>query len=238
MTEPKRLNIPCPGYSVVADWHQGTSQDEILLSLTGWNSHRKKYAPMLQNICQQTGMSILAFDYSGHGESPLEKGDTRPAQHFLEVICAFDWLKEHYPNAKVTVMGSSYGGFLAVQLTKYRAFDRLVLRVPSIYEPSDFYTLNSALNSDDAMPRKIAFRKNREALAKHPLLARASEFPGKTLVVVHEKDDHIPTETTDAYIHAFHADSYVAKGFLHNLGKMPQDKAKVYEQAIIDWLKK
>lgn len=235
---PKTSKIECVGYSVVADWYETDNTSEIILSLIGWTSNRKKYNDILSVICAKTGKSALVFDYSGHGDSPFDVNTTRPAQHFLEVICVFDWLKEKYPNAKITVMGTSYGGFLATQLTKYRTFDDLILRVPAIYNPSDFYTLNEAINSDEGWAAKDAYRRDVEALSKHPLLARASSFKGKTLVVVHENDEQVPKETTDAFITAFNADVYIAKDFPHSIYNQPIQKIAEYQTALSEWLNK
>jgi len=236
--KPYTKDINCVVYSVKADWYETTNTDEIILSLIGWTSNRKKYNDILSAICAKTGKSALVFDYSGHGDSSFDVATTRPAQHFLEVICVFDWIKEKYPNAKITVMGTSYGGFLAVQLTKYRIFENLILRIPAIYQPSDFYSLNGTINSDEGWAAKDAFRRDVEALSKHPLLGRASSFKGKTLVVVHENDEQIPTETTDAYINAFSADVYVAKGFPHSSYNQPKEKMAEYQSAISEWLNK
>ena len=234
----KTFQIACSGYTVDADWYDGQNPDEILLTLIGWTSNRKRYGDILPPLIEKTGMSALVFDYSGHGDSKLDLSKTRPAQHFLEVIYVFDWLKEQYPNAKITVMGTSYGGFMATQLTKYREFDRLILRVPAIYRPEDFYTLNSQLNSDEGWAAKAAYRKDAEALAKHPLLARAARFKGKSLVIVHEHDQSVPTETTDAYIKTFGADVYLAKGFPHGFHEAPQELIPAYLDNVAGWLSK
>jgi uncharacterized protein len=234
--DPKTFDIECTGYSVKADWYETNSSDEIIFSLIGWTSNRKKYNDILSAICSKTGKSALVFDYTGHGDSPFDVNTTRPAQHFLEVICVFDWLKEKYPNANITVMGTSYGGFLAVQLTKYRTFDKLVLRVPAIYKPSDFYTLNGIINSEEGWTAKDAFRRDVKALEGHPLLTRASSFKGKTLVVVHEKDEQVPKETTDAFIKAFKADVFIANGFQHSIAEQSKEKIYEYQTHISDWL--
>lgn len=236
MIEPQNLEIPCHGYSVAADWYESRDRDRdrILLCFIGWSSKRARYQKMLSAIVGATGMSALVFDYSGHGDSPFELPDTRPAQHFLEVISVFDWVVERYPDADISVMGTSYGGFLATQLTKYRRFTALVLRVPAIYQPSDFYSLWRDI---DMQWTEKVFRADAGALARHPLLARAAAFTGNTLVVMHEKDDRIAPETTDAYIVAFDADTYIAKGFKHSFGKaVTNQQADTYNQVISDWL--
>ena len=230
----KTFDIPCLGYSVKADWYEGKTSEKILLVLIGWTSSRAAYKDLLSSIVAGTGMSALVFDYSGHGDSPLDINKTRPAQHFLEAIEVFDQLTAKHPQATISVMGTSYGGYLATQLTKYRAFDNLVLRVPAMYKPEDFYTISSKLHANWD---RYAFRTDKAALAKHTLLLRASNFKGKTMVVIHELDEQVPHETTDAYIEAFHADTYVATGFPHTISNKQSRKDIVaYQKAIINWL--
>lgn len=231
----KKIQIPCSGYEVVADWYEGQSNDKIILNLYGYTSKRQNQAELISSIVSGTGASALVFDYSGHGESPFNREETRPAQHFLEVIYAFDWLHEKYPSAEITVIGTSYGGFLAVQLTKYRTFANLILRAPAIYKPSDFYTLWRDIDREWT---RTVFRKDADALAAHPLLARASKFTGRTMVIVHEHDESVPRETTDAFIRTFSADTYLAYGFQHALSdpRTPREGIIKYQKVIIDWI--
>lgn len=142
------------------------------------------------------------------------------------------WMKQQYPNRKFFVIGSSYGGFLATQLTKYRKFDGLILRAPAIYKPSEFYTLMKNEDRDGTQ----AFRRNADALAKHPLLARASQFEGNVLLVVHENDEQIPRETTDAYANAFKPETIFVEGVTHSLDNVTEQQVADYNQKIFDWL--
>ncbi|HUD06937.1 MAG TPA: alpha/beta hydrolase [Candidatus Saccharimonadales bacterium] len=241
-----KINIECAGYSIVADWYEGSENKNILLVLPGYSSSRTKQKDLVNSVCEDTSFSALVIDYSGHGDSPFELRDTRPAQHFLEVIYAFDWMKSRYPEATISVMGTSYGGFLATQLTKYRAFPKLVLRVPAIYKPNEFYDLWAyRIDNPDAYRGEAdKYRHDAGAILKHPLLSRASSFKGKTLVVVHEKDELVPRETTDAFIKTFNADNFVAVGFSHSLAGVINERRiteaglNEYEQKISDWLKK
>lgn len=228
-----QVQIDCVGYSIAADWYSGKKSDKVLLVLPGWSSTKKKQEALTTHLVKQTGSSALVIDYSGHGESPFDRLGVRPAQHFLEVITAFDWIAENYPDAVISVMGNSYGGYLAVQLTKYRTFRNLVLRVPAIYLPKDFYTLNK--NIDRQYERR--YREDQKMLDNHPLLVRAAKFPGRTLVVWHEFDEYVPKQTTDKYIEVFNADSYFAKGWKHSFNaEAPEDEKLAYQNAISDWL--
>lgn len=232
----KSFEIKCVGYSIAADWYDGTS-DNVMLILPGYSSSKKNYEPLVSVLVEKTGISALVIDYTGHGESPFELQDLTPAQNFLEVITAFDWLKENHPDKKISVVGTSYGGFLATRLTKYREFDKLVLRVPGIYQPQDFY---SKWKNIETKYNRDVYRKDEIALAKHPLLSRAANFKGKTLVIVHDEDEVVAKETTDAFIKAFDAETYVAKGFTHSFSAHLDQKDKIaeYQEYLADWLMK
>lgn len=231
-----QVDIPMQGYSVAADWYEGAG-DEVTLFLIGFNSDRERYGDFARALIAETGSSVLVLEYSGHGTSKLELGEITPAQHFLEVITAFDWLAEKYPDKKINVIGTSYGGFMATQLTKYRAFPKLVLRVPAIYPPDVFYDKLKIYEGNDHFKE---FRsKSTDELAKHPLLERARKFAGKSLVVTHEFDDVCPPNETSAFTRSFSADHWEAKGFKHGFGEseVTEEQKQEYYQKIAEWLK-
>lgn len=228
------------GYEISTAWYEGLDISKIVLVLPGYSSSKERQKGHAEAMVQETGASALVVDFSGHGTSPFELRDTRPGQHFLELICVFDWLKEKYPNAKITVSGNSYGGFLAIQLTKYREFDNLILRAPAIYKPSAFYDLWARRidNVEEYDKEMASYRRDTELLAKHPLFNRAANFKGGVLVVVHGEDELIPRETTDTIIASFHADSFIAEGFQHGIDKSNIDEAQLaeYQDKISSWL--
>ena len=231
---PRNFKLQCVGYDLNADFYEA-SEDVVLLNLIGYSSNIAKYNDFLSYLNEKNNISILTIDYSGHGQSPFDLNDLTPAQNFLEVITAFDWIKYKYPNAKIYVMGASYGGFLATQLTKYREFEKLILRVPAIYKPENFYTTWGEYEIEEGRN----YRETAEKLTDHPLLKRASKFSGKTLVVTHELDDVCPLNSTMAFKEAFKAEHYEAKGFKHSFGQsdVAEDQIQEYYKNISDWLK-
>jgi uncharacterized protein len=239
------LEIPCSGYSVVADWYEGADDKQILLVLHGYTSSRARQRDLISVLVEETGTSALAIDYSGHGDSPFELRDTRPAQHLLEVVLAYDWLREHHPEATISVMGTSYGGFLAAHLTNYRPVDKLLFRVPAIYKPETLYDPWSIRldNADAYRDEMAAYRQDTETQLKHPMFANAAGFQGKSLVVVHGADELVPRETTDAFIKAFGADSFTAENFMHSIGDsfkhkgITEQQLREYQLKAAEWLK-
>lgn len=231
---PEEIQIPYLGYTLFADWYVGKSKD-ILLVLIGYPSSRKSANDLVSHIVENTGVSALVLEYSGYGKSIFKPEEISPAQNFLEVVKVFDWLTEKYPQAQLSVLGTSYGAFLGTQLTKYREFKNLILRVPAIYRPQDFYTSNKIINNHDV----YMYRQDAIKLSSHPLFVRASNFKGSTLVVVHEFDEFIPKTVTDKYIEIFNADSYLAKGFKHSFKlDAPEVEKLAYKNSISDWINK
>lgn len=230
----KNIEINCVSYSIAADLYENGAE-KIMLVLPGWLSNKASYEQLVSFVVDEAQTSALVIDYSGHGESPFDAMEIRPAQHFLEVIAAFDWMKEKYPNAEISVMGTSYGGYMAVQLTKYRDFENLVLRVPAILAPRSFYAPNGYISRQE----ERRWRSDQEFLDTHPLLARASNFKGRTLVVWHEFDEAVPKQTTDKYIEIFKADDYLARGWGHSFrADASESEQLAYKRAITDWLNK
>ncbi len=237
----KSFEIACAGYSIKADWYKGKSTDQIILILMGFTSSRPRQAVFTDYMVNATRASALVIDYTGHGESPFELKDTRPAQHLLEVIYAFEWIKTNYPNAKITVIGNSYGSFLAAHLTHYRDFEKLVLRAPAIYRPESFYDLWSIRFDDEDSYREMiqSYRTKPVELKNDPLLEmKDSPFRGQTLVVIHENDEIIPRQTSEAYIQAFNADRYIAEGFIHAVSQsdIADEQLNDYHEKIANWI--
>lgn len=233
MINLQEISINCVGYAIKANLYE-TNSDYILLNLIGYSSNKDKYKDFIEYIVDSTGISAITIDYSGHGKSPFELENITPAQNFLEVITTFDWIRKKFPEKDIYVMGASYGGFLATQLTKYRSFKKLVLRVPAIYKPKNFYTTWG----DYEIEEGLAYRETAEKLVDHPLLKRASKFEGDTFVITHELDDVCPVNSTNAFVEAFKADHWVAKGFKHGFGEsdITSDQRIEYYKKVSDWL--
>lgn len=233
---PKQISIPITDYSIQADWHEGAELSAVLLTFVGFSSSKKSNSEFVANVVKQTGVSVLVVDLSGHGESPFNLDETMPAQHLMEAVKAYDWIKAKYPERAIYVMGTSYGGFMAAYLTRFRAVEKLVLRTPAIYLPQDFYTAHQHI--DKLSVRE--YRKDSEALKKHPLFLQEALHVPSTLLMVHSNDEDIPTETSDIYRQVFGASVHTAEGFAHAFrdSSNPQDQVPAYYQAICDWLVK
>lgn len=230
----KQISIPCLGYNIEADWHEGATNQKIILTFVGFGSSKKSNFDFMAKLVDMTGMSALVVDLAGHGESPFDVNETVPAQHLLEATKAYDWIKANHPESVICVMGTSYGGFMAAYLTRFRPVENLILRTPAIYEPDTFYTQHCLI--DKILVRE--YRQNTEALEKHPMFLQPSVADTSTLLIVHGKDESVPKKTTDVYASMFDAQVYTAEGFVHAFRDSinPQEDIPAYYEALTTWL--
>lgn len=231
----KSLTIPCIGYEIAADWYEGN--DNTLLVLPGFTSSKANYEDLVSAIVNKTGTSALVIDYSGHGESPYDIQDITISENFSEVVRAYDWIRDNYPDRTIDVMGTSYGGYFAAMLAGVRDVRKLILRVPANYDPKDLYTPWSRLDREQIRNEYRADPKNFD---NHPVLAKGPPFKGDAYVLTHEFDGACPKSSTDPYIKAFNAESWEAKGFVHGLGKsnFTEEQLEEYQNKIAEWLTK
>ncbi len=230
------LQIPCKGYEIAADWYDGDTQNnDVLLVLVGYSSNKSNYRQLVSAIVEKSGTSALVIDYTGHGESPYDLQELSPAQNFLEVVTAYDWLADNHPEKAINVMGTSYGGFMGIELTKYRSPEKLVLRAPAIYSPDTFYTKWKDMELAEI---RHGYRADPKNFVKHPLLARAAKYQGETYVLTHELDEDCPKASTTPIAEAFNAETWEAKGFVHGLGRstFTDEQLEEYQDKIVEWL--
>lgn len=229
------LAIAYNDYELAADWYQHKNAEAVLLVFVGYGSSKARNEDFIADVAQAAQMHTLAVDLSGHGESPHELDDTTPAQHVQEALHVFDWLRHTYPDMKVNVMGTSYGGYIAAWLTRFRNFDKLVLRTPAIYRPEDYDKPHRLIEKGADI---AAYRNDRAQLLQNPLFLQKALFSGDTLVVTHSEDEAVPPTTSDVYQEAFNAEVYAAAGFYHAFrdDRNPADAKPAYVQAISAWL--
>lgn len=231
----KKITIPCIGYEIAADWYEGN--EDILLVLPGFTSSKKNYEPLVSAIVEKTGTSTLVIDYSGHGESPFDIRDITISENFSEVVRAYDWIKEKYPERAINVMGTSYGGFFAAKLPNVREIKKMILRVPANYDPKDLYTPWRKLDREQI---RNEYRVDPKNFTNHPVLAEATHYKGGAYVLTHEFDESCPKASTDPFISAFKAETWEAKGFVHGFGKSNASTEQIeeYQNKIAEWLMK
>lgn len=229
----EEVKIENIGYTLLADWYE-TTKDRVLLILPGFTSTKEKYEVLVAQLVESTGYSALVLDYAGHGESPFNINDLSRADNFSDVIAAFDWLVMNHGQKKITVLGTSYGGFHAAYLTKFRRFQDVIFRVPASYPEETLYTKIGEMK--DAHSEE--YRNNPDNYVNHWLFSHTDSVKGRALVVTHEFDVVCPPVATKPFAEAFSADTWEAPDFKHGFGESnaTEQQLEGYYKKLSEWI--
>lgn len=184
-----------------------------LLFVHGYASDRRGYASRATAVSERLGLTCLAFDLSGHGESPGElRALTR--QDHAQDVAAYDALAATEGVERIGVCGASYGAYLACVLLGERPVRRLLLRATALYVDGERH-LSELIDVDLA-------------------LANLRGFDGLTLVLESERDEVIPPASVEAYLTAArHGTHHVIPDATHALTQPSWNAAFVDE--IVAW---
>ena len=98
----------------------------------------------------------------------------------------------------VAIVGSSYGGYLAAIASSLRPVRWLALRVPALYEDSDWDVPKGKLNRD----RLVAYRHSTVRPEDDRALRACAAFAGDVLIVESEHDSMVPHQVIQNYMAA------------------------------------
>lgn len=132
---PERLMLPGPvgGIEAILETPAATRGEVALVC----HPH-PLYGGTLQNkvvhtsarALQEMGFATLRFNFRGVGASAGSFDDGRGETE--DALCAADWLAERFPNADLTLVGFSFGSFVAYRVASKRHVRRLVTIAPPI----------------------------------------------------------------------------------------------------------
>jgi esterase/lipase len=129
-------------------------------------------------------------------ELPIEES-TRKQQH-EEVVAVFDELKIR-GYKKITVIGGSFGGYMAALLVGKRPIHAAILRVPAIYDDKEF---NLAYKQTKRWQNSDAYRENKapeEYIQSNKAVSSVAGFDGFIYILEHELDEKVPKIMPQTY---------------------------------------
>jgi pimeloyl-ACP methyl ester carboxylesterase len=145
----------------------------------------------------EMGYIALLFDMRGHGETGGDLNKYSCRDHLNDCLAAYDFIK-HIENVdihNVSVLGSSYGGYLATLLTSKRPVHHLVLKAPAQY-PDDSFETPTVLVREKGIE---AYRFQHHTKSDNMALRAISEYDGDLLFIECEKDEQVPKQVMDDY---------------------------------------
>ncbi|HUA12914.1 MAG TPA: alpha/beta fold hydrolase [Candidatus Sulfotelmatobacter sp.] len=212
-------------------------KDLSFLLIQGWAGHQNiKAAQLLADL----GYTSMTYDMRGNGESEgnLTNFSISREDFVNDATEAYDFLKMKSGTTKIGVIGSSFGSYTGVMLTKNRKVYCLCLRVPAIYSDegySDpkFDKENINENPEDWRTKSISYSKNHALKTLH-------DFNGKVLIIEAEKDELVPSQVPRNYANAVKDKSNllykVMKKAPHRLEN--DELQSEYEKLLVEWINK
>jgi uncharacterized protein len=205
-----------------------------VLFLHGWGGTQEHYLARAREIAA-LGCVCLTIDLRGHAATQDQQQSVTREDNLRDVIAGYDMLVNQpgVDRSAITVVGSSYGGYLAAILSSQRAVRWLALRVPALYKDEDWSLPKQELKKYGL----DAFRRGPVRLEENRALAACAVFEGDVLIIESEHDDIIPHPVIANYIAAFekaHSLTYrVIEGADHGLSEERWQQA--YTSLLLNW---
>jgi dipeptidyl aminopeptidase/acylaminoacyl peptidase len=221
-----RLLLPEP----VRDRHPA------VLFVHGWGATQRHDIGKGKRLVQ-LGYAGLTFNLRGHARTRRQRDTVTRADNLRDLLAAYDFLvaQRAVDPERIAVVGSSYGGYLAVLLTADRKVRALGLQAPAIYKDQDFDRPKTALNLDGDLP---AYRRRPLAAEDNLALRNAARFEGDVLLVESENDTVIPHQVVENYRAAFRTATSVThhlmRGADHGLSR--KEWQRDYGTTLAEWL--
>lgn len=134
----------------------------------------------------ENDFSIMAIDFSGHGEST---GLLKEASLEKRVNQAKAVVEGYADLENLTVCGASMGGEIALRMLKEFSVKNLILFCPAIYN-QDAFKINFGYGFTELIRQPESWRSSLS-------LGLLQKFTGNLLIIIGEDDEVIPKEVID-----------------------------------------
>ena len=203
----------------------------------GWGSSQRQGLAKAKRL-QALGCACLTFNLRGHARTWRQRATVTRSENLADLVAAYDCLagRAEVDAERIGVVGSSYGGYLAVLLAAERKLSWLALEAPAIYKDGDFDRPKRELNLDGDLP---GYRRRRLTPAGNRALRTAARFTGDVLLVEGERDQVVPHAVLDNYRRAFKG----ARSLTHVVipeadhGLTQSRWRQAYSAALADWVR-
>ncbi|MES2059479.1 MAG: alpha/beta fold hydrolase [Patescibacteria group bacterium] len=207
------------------------------LFIHGWKSRQEKDFELARQLAED-GSVALTFELRGHGDSGVEADSFSREEFLSDALAAYDFLASdsRIDKEKISVISSSFGGYLSALLSADRKVQNLVLRAPANYPDLGFDTPRSL----DDMNAISDWRRRNISWNETKSLEALFGFKGKVMIVESGKDETVPHETIQNYIDAIEDKDHLTHIVMEDAGhsiSQNEEASKEYRSKVRKWLK-
>jgi len=168
-----------------------TGETPSVVCLHGGGPSDRNATRYLSTALQAVGKTVIRFDYSGQGDSTGQMQRSSLKKRHAETRSVLD----HFGiRSKVTVIGSSMGGYVASSLVKEIDVDNLILFCPAAYD-RNAWEVEFGAGFTEIIRQKDSYLKSDIGELLH-------DFKGRALFIIGAKDEVIPTGVIELYTRA------------------------------------
>lgn len=200
------------------------SKEYCVLWIQGWSSSMESHSEGVKRMAHKSGVTFATLDYAGHGLSNCDIEESTREQQLNEVIALFDELKSMgFQN--ITVVGGSFGGYMAALLVGKRPVSAVVLRAPAAYTDLEFDIPHKDTRKWHEVDVNTRANEAEQFIADNMGIKSLKTFDGFTYVLEHELDEQVPQIMPRAYYEcARHGNYLIIPRTEHSPRKMKNPK--------------
>lgn len=177
-------------------------KNKALLFIHGWGSNQDGYMPRAKALAG-LGYIGLTFSLRGHGKSSGSLSGLSRQDFLNDAVLAYDYLKnqKNVNPEKIGVVGASFGGYLAVLLTKQRNIKWLALRALANF-PDDGFKDVAQVKYPRNDKTTYDWRRKKLFYPETMALSALHQYKNDVLIVESGRDEIVPHQCVQNYADA------------------------------------
>lgn len=186
-----KINFTSDDYKLVGNLFKpdGEAENLAFLFIQGWTGHQNIEAAQALTVL---GFTTMTYDMRGNRESEGNLAEFTRTDFIKDATVAYDYLKEQVSaDTQIGVVGSSFGSYTAVLLSKKRDVYCLSLRVPASYPDEGFNEPQLAQGDPDGF---MEWRKKKLDHTQNHAFKALHNFKGRVQIIEAEADDLVPSQ--------------------------------------------
>ncbi|HEY1096572.1 MAG TPA: alpha/beta fold hydrolase [Alphaproteobacteria bacterium] len=201
----------------------------VILSLHGGGPSGRERIAWLAELLADKNHPLMRYDHSGQGDSTGDLKKSSLKKRTAEALAAAQYLR---PGSRYTLIGTSMGGHVALELLNHLPVDNLILFCPAAYAAEAF-----AVPFDSGFTDII---RTPHSYANATIFENLKNFTGNLLIIIGSDDAIIPPDVIDLYkesaIHGRHVEIITldnAPHVLHGwLADHPEQRHDIFREIL------